>query len=562
MMFLYLLKVSACTAIFFAGYQLLLSRLTFFKLNRTYLLFCLMLSFIIPALSVSHETVVLVHQKQVSPVIQYSADNTFGEAFTEASGQSLSINWMEVALYIYVLMVIGLFARTVFSMLSINKVLSRYTSEAKGNIVFVQPDSKIKNCSFLTKIIIDASLPAAEQDLVIKHESVHVIQWHALDKLIVNLAVCMLWFNPFIYLWRNAIDHNHEFLADEATAKAADKKHYASLLLNLAMPANQISIHHFSKLPLKNRIAMMYQKPNSNIRKITYLALFPLIALCCVAFINRKDVEIQMAVFDEPAKLAQETVKSEESKDLKGQGVSQVLQPPNIKTVEVEMVETPPVLQANVLPNRSFDNGLEMNMQAENVLDAKLRSIQLGRELVLVIDAGHGGQDGATVGLNGEKEKDLNLRAATILKEEADKRKIKVILTRSKDKFIALRDRLPGEDATAFISIHHNSMPANSNAVPYSGIEAFVAKRNSNLSNSEKFAARVLSSLGKLDGLDVRQQLKSADLLLLRESKVPAMVLELGNVMSAQSMDYVKEDENLRRICNLILDGFIDFSGC
>ena len=47
---MYLLKVSACTVLFFAVYLLVLKKLTFFKFNRFYLLGSLFLSFIIPAL--------------------------------------------------------------------------------------------------------------------------------------------------------------------------------------------------------------------------------------------------------------------------------------------------------------------------------------------------------------------------------------------------------------------------------------------------------------------------------------------------------------------------------
>lgn len=46
----YLLKVTACTALFFGFYLVVLRKLTFFKINRFYLLASLFLSFIIPAL--------------------------------------------------------------------------------------------------------------------------------------------------------------------------------------------------------------------------------------------------------------------------------------------------------------------------------------------------------------------------------------------------------------------------------------------------------------------------------------------------------------------------------
>ena len=49
---IYLAQVSACTGIFYMFYYLLLRRLTFFTINRWYLLATLLLSFIIPALKI------------------------------------------------------------------------------------------------------------------------------------------------------------------------------------------------------------------------------------------------------------------------------------------------------------------------------------------------------------------------------------------------------------------------------------------------------------------------------------------------------------------------------
>ena len=49
---IYLLQVSACTAIFYLFYHLLLHRLTFFTINRWYLLATIFLSFIIPVLTI------------------------------------------------------------------------------------------------------------------------------------------------------------------------------------------------------------------------------------------------------------------------------------------------------------------------------------------------------------------------------------------------------------------------------------------------------------------------------------------------------------------------------
>jgi len=83
------------------------------------------------------------------------------------------------------------------------------------------------------------------------------------------------------------------------------------------------------------------------------------------------------------------------------------------------------------------------------------------RTRLVVIDAGHGGEDGGARGTNGVREKNVTLAVARALAAELDKVPgIKTLLTRNGDWFIPLRERYRiAEKAKAdvFISIHCNS---------------------------------------------------------------------------------------------------------
>lgn len=517
MILIYLLKVSACTVIFFAAYQFLLAKLTFFNLNRAYLLMMLVLSFSIPAVTIENRQEIMVASQEIPSKIAYSNDGFVEQdSVDEGNAANNTINWDQVLTYGYCLVLAALVFRMFFMMIRIRIQLRKHAIDRNGAVILVDAKSTIKNCSFFNQIIVDSSLQHEEQNLVIKHEYVHVKQLHAVDKLLVNFVTAILWFNPIIYFWRNAIDHNHEFLADRETSKVADKKVYASLLLSLAMPAENLALNSFSKLPLKNRIMMLYKEPNAKLQKLAYLAIVPVLMICCMAFINRKEIIV-------------------EKTSVGNQASADALTKPNVYAMNY--------LNSNIKvnPNTAFNEV----------------------EPTLVIDAGHGGKDGAVSTPDGQKEKDLNLRAVKIIKEEAAKRSIKVILTRNSDQFISLRDRLPKQEATAFISIHHNATLANA-AVPFGGIEIYVSKLNSNIKMAEDLGVGILSSLKQLKGMEVRDSLKNANLLLLRESKVPAVLIELGNISDSKTLDYINQEKNIRRISNLILDGFVAFSkrGC
>jgi len=81
----------------------------------------------------------------------------------------------------------------------------------------------------------------------------------------------------------------------------------------------------------------------------------------------------------------------------------------------------------------------------------------------VVIDAGHGGKDSGTSGV-ASKEKDIALKIALELGNTIQKylKDVKVIYTRSSDKFIELEERAQianKNGADLFISIHCNSLP-------------------------------------------------------------------------------------------------------
>ncbi len=83
---------------------------------------------------------------------------------------------------------------------------------------------------------------------------------------------------------------------------------------------------------------------------------------------------------------------------------------------------------------------------------------------VVVIDAGHGGKDAGAIGINGIKEKDVNLAVALKLGKLIEKNisGVKVVYTRKTDTFVELykRGKIANENnGKLFISIHCNSTP-------------------------------------------------------------------------------------------------------
>uniref|UniRef100_A0A7C3UPQ9 N-acetylmuramoyl-L-alanine amidase n=1 Tax=candidate division WOR-3 bacterium TaxID=2052148 RepID=A0A7C3UPQ9_UNCW3 len=149
------------------------------------------------------------------------------------------------------------------------------------------------------------------------------------------------------------------------------------------------------------------------------------------------------------------------------------------------------------------------------------------RNLLIVLDPGHGGKDPGAVGKLGTREKDLNLAIAKKLAQRLERAGYRVLLTREKDEFVSLKERVDFANknkADIFISIHNNASRENPRAV---GFETY-------------FLAE-----GRTD-LERAQALKENEVLKLEENSNPFLNDELSLILSdlAQT-EFLKESEEL-----------------
>lgn len=114
---------------------------------------------------------------------------------------------------------------------------------------------------------------------------------------------------------------------------------------------------------------------------------------------------------------------------------------------------------------------------------------------VIVLDAGHGGQDEGATGPSGLHEKDLVLEVTNLLAERLRARGVHVVLTRNKDEFLSLEERTAvANDSRAdlFLSIHAN---AASSRDPQ-GIETYFASLDATDAAARATADRENSAFG------------------------------------------------------------------
>ncbi len=189
----------------------------------------------------------------------------------------------------------------------------------------------------------------------------------------------------------------------------------------------------------------------------------------------------------------------------------------------------------------------------------------------VIIDAGHGGEDGGAIGKNGAYEKDINLEIAKKLKARLDSIGIPCVLTRSEDillydrnadykgqkkrlDLLARKEFADGYTNAVFISIHQNSYPKEQ----YSGFQAYYSPNDT---DSKSLAFLIEKSIkASLQPANKRIS-KQADssIYLLDKLTCPAVLLECGFLSNNEECAQLCQESYQNDLCDAIAMGIAEF---
>lgn len=199
-----------------------------------------------------------------------------------------------------------------------------------------------------------------------------------------------------------------------------------------------------------------------------------------------------------------------------------------------------------------------MVIQEPAAVDLPKREIPPFKKRVIVIDPGHGGDDLGTQSTSKPryKEKHLNLATAKMLAVFLEQMGYTIIMTRSDDSFLTLEKRAEIANklkSDLFVSVHYNSAPAKQ----ADGIEVFYYREDANKERvvaSKLLAQLVLNQV--LEQTDAKSRgVKHGDLSVIRNTKMPAILVEGGFLTNDEEMDKLKDPNYLKRIAWGIAQG-------
>ena len=206
---------------------------------------------------------------------------------------------------------------------------------------------------------------------------------------------------------------------------------------------------------------------------------------------------------------------------------------------------------------------------------------------LLVLDSGHTPSKGGALGTRGEYEVVYNDRFVSGLKTALEKDGWQVLLTRQPEQEITLAERAAlanRQQADVFVSLHHDSAQlqyleqtshhgkqAYRTIRPIRGYSLFVSALNPQYSQSKQLATeigRALRALGRQPTLhhaepiegENRPLLDAANgvyrydgLAVLKQTEMPAVLLEIGVIVDEQDEAYVSDAANRQKMIEAVV---------
>ncbi|UOE51952.1 hypothetical protein MTO98_12765 [Mucilaginibacter sp. SMC90] len=287
--FVFLLKVNIALLLFCAGYYLVLRHLTFYTLNRIYLLAAILFASIYPQINFS--AFVQRHKELAKPMEQVAINWQSTAHLVNQPVQAIDYwYWLSIIFWTGAGL---LLIRLGLQLLSLLRLYKNSKPQYIGEHLVRVMDKDAAPFSFWRSIYVNpAKHEPADLKSILLHEQVHVNQWHTADILLAELSSIFYWFNPGIWLIKKAVRENIEFITDRKILKnGVDSKTYQYSLVNVSLINTQPGIvNHFNISTIKKRIIMMNAKRSSKLNLTRYAFVVPAVmALLLVFSISKAD---------------------------------------------------------------------------------------------------------------------------------------------------------------------------------------------------------------------------------------------------------------------------------
>ena len=191
-------------------------------------------------------------------------------------------------------------------------------------------------------------------------------------------------------------------------------------------------------------------------------------------------------------------------------------------------------------------------------------------EVTIVIDPGHGGEDGGTVGVNGIMEKDINLEISLLLSEVFEDAGYKVVMTRDGDFSIGdqsiatiagrkasdIKRRVEicnNSGAELVLSVHQNYFEQSK----YHGAQVFYGIADGSEMLAELIQTRLRNDIQPENTREIKPG--GEGIYLLNNTDLASVIIECGFLSNNNEAELLTQNEYQRKLAYAIFLGTVEY---
>lgn len=274
----YQFDVAICLGLLFLVWKIFLQKETFHQLNRGYLLFALLISFVVPLIKISQPDNSQIFNFILNPI------NIGNDVVSKSTVNNIKLITIITTIYIIISAVFA-----VILGLKIFKIITLINKGQKkkiNNLNVISSNKNISPFAFMNYIFInEKEIDENKLQEILFHESIHLKQKHTFDIILIEIINIIQWFNPFLYLYKHSLKTTHEYLSDEKVIEQGfDLDEYQLLLIKQKIGVQPGFANNFNKSLTLKRITMMNQKKSKIVAKFKIIFAIPVIAMSLLLF--------------------------------------------------------------------------------------------------------------------------------------------------------------------------------------------------------------------------------------------------------------------------------------
>ncbi|WP_301422049.1 M56 family metallopeptidase [Bacteroides caecimuris] len=276
----YSLLASTLLIVVWAVYKCALANLGCFRFNRTLLLSCVSISFILP--------VFILNPFWVADIVENNVEIAFNPVDVAYIANTVSEQITPIWDYIVTLYLIGVIVMTIYFLVSLVRlalfILKGEHIKQDDCRIILHRHNSVAPFAWCGYIMMPRRDWYEFGQMIVCHEKAHIECRHWIDLLFMQAAIIITWYCPAIWLLRNELHTLHEYEADSRVlASGVKREEYQMFLIKKTVGARFATLSNcLNHSSLKKRITMMLSSKQTGKARVRAFVMVPAMALALI----------------------------------------------------------------------------------------------------------------------------------------------------------------------------------------------------------------------------------------------------------------------------------------